>query len=225
MSFGDIIKKSVFNEFTANDISMPRIIGTLLVVMLLAGYIFLIYYLYMQKSFYNRNFNITLAGVAIVTSAIVLALQSNFVISLGMVGALSIVRFRTAIKEPLDLFFLFWSISVGIICGAGLFSLALVISLIISLALFLLQLSPLGRAGMLLVIKLESMKKEEEVTECVEKYYKGMRVRTRNIAFDRSVSMIIELKVKEPGKMLEEITGIDGVKGVSLVSHDGEVNF
>lgn len=72
-----------------------------------------------RKTFYSKNFNTSLAVVAVVTAAIILTVQSNIVISLGMVGALSIVRFRTAIKEPMDLAFMFWSISVGIICGAG----------------------------------------------------------------------------------------------------------
>lgn len=152
MSFSDIIKKSVLNEVSVNDISVQRILIVMTVAILCAAYIFAIYFIYTSKSFYNRNFNITLAGVSIVTTGIVLALQSNFVISLGMVGALSIVRFRTAIKEPLDLLFLFWSISTGIICGAGLFSLAIIIALLISLILFALQMTPLGRASMLLVI-------------------------------------------------------------------------
>ena len=106
------------------DITTGKIAATLIVTALLALYIFAIYRLVTRKVFYSKNFNISLAVMSLITAAIILAMQSNLVISLGMVGALSIVRFRTAIKDPMDLAFLFWSISVGIICGAGLYEVA-----------------------------------------------------------------------------------------------------
>ena len=96
-------------------------------------------------------------------------MQSNFVISLGMVGALSIVRFRTAIKEPMDLLFLFWSIGTGIVCGAGLYELAIVIALVVTFGLLVLQLVPVMASPMLLVIKLNNIDKEETVLSTVKK--------------------------------------------------------
>lgn len=90
--------------------------------------------------------------MSVITAAIVLAMQSNLVISLGMVGALSIVRFRNAIKSSMDLVFLFWSISIGIICGAGLYEIAFVASLILTVLLFLLDLVPTPKAALLLIV-------------------------------------------------------------------------
>lgn len=225
MSFGDIIKKSIVEDFANNDISLQKVLITLLVTVILAAYIFIVYFLFTSKSFYARNYNITLAGVAVVTSGIVIALQSSFVISLGMVGALSIVRFRTAIKDPLDLLFMFWSISIGIVCGAGLFSLAIIISLIVSGSLFLLQTTPLGKAGMLLVVNLENLSYKKEMMNCISNYTRKIKIRTENIRQDKRVSLIIEFKSNDTTELLEKVSELDGVVGISLVSHDNEVNF
>ena len=118
-NFSDIFKKSFLEGFTGGDISTGRIAATLAVTALIALYIFVIYRVVTRKTFYSKTFNISLVALAVVTSAIILAMQSNLVISLGMVGALSIIRFRTAIKDPMDLVFLFWSISVGIRCNGN----------------------------------------------------------------------------------------------------------
>ena len=120
MSFRDVIKKSVLEGFVQSDIGTVAVLVTLGITTLLALYIYYIYRLSSRSAFYSRDFNKTLALMPVVTAAIVLAMQSSIVISLGMVGALSIVRFRNAVKDPMDLLFLFWSISVGIVCGARL---------------------------------------------------------------------------------------------------------
>ena len=121
MSFTDLFKNSVVEGFTNADISLSKILVTLGITVVLALYIFAIYRLATKSVFYSKGFAISMAAISVITAAILIAMQSNLVISLGMVGALSIVRFRTAIKDPMDLLFLFWSIGVGIICGAGLY--------------------------------------------------------------------------------------------------------
>ena len=110
-----MIKSSVMNNFTS-DITVSRIAVVLALSLMLGLYVFIVYRMAVNNEFYSKDFNRTLVLMAVVTAAIVLAVQSNLVISLGMVGALSIVRYRTAIKSSLDLFFLFWAISIGIIC-------------------------------------------------------------------------------------------------------------
>ena len=145
MSFKDMIKNSVLESFSS-DITPQRIIIVLLVALVLGLYVFVIYRMAVNNEFYSKDFNRTLVLMAVVTAGIVLAIQSNLVISLGMVGALSIVRFRTAIKSSIDLFFLFWAISIGIICGAGLYLLALMLSIIVTVGLFVTNImaSPIG---------------------------------------------------------------------------------
>ena len=115
MNFSDIFKRSFLEGYASTDITAINVTIALLITSVLALYIFFAYRLVTRKTFYSKSFNISLAGVSVITAAIILTIQSSIVVSLGMVGALSIVRFRTAIKEPLDLMFLFWSISVGII--------------------------------------------------------------------------------------------------------------
>jgi len=131
MTFKDIFKKSFIEGFSRYDMSPVNILIVMAISTAFAIYIFMAYRLLTRKTFYSKTFNISLAAVTVITSAIILTIQSSVVISLGMVGALSIVRFRTAVKEPMDLAFLFWAISTGIICGAGLYFIAVPLTLIL----------------------------------------------------------------------------------------------
>ena len=108
----------------------------------MAVYIYFVYRFISRTTFYDKSFSVSMAMVSVVVTGIILAMQANLIISLGMVGALSIVRFRTAIKEPMDLLFLFWSISTGIICGAGLYELAALLALVCTMGILILQIIP-----------------------------------------------------------------------------------
>lgn len=221
-TFSDIFKKSFLEGFNSGDITTGRILVTLGVTVVLAAYIFIVYYTATKKTFYNKSFNISMALVAVITSAIILAMQSNLVISLGMVGALSIVRFRTAIKDPMDLMFLFWSISTGIICGANMYTIALLSSLIITIGLFLLELTPVGRAANLLVVSMEKAEKEEEILSAVKGFSRVCQVKSRNLS-DGGMNLIVECKPVNGQELIVKIKEIEGVFGVSLMAHDGEV--
>ena len=151
-TFSDIFKKSFLENWNSQNINLGTVALCLTVTALIALYLFLLYRIVTRKTFYSKSFNISLVGVALITSAIIVTIQSNIVISLGMVGALSIVRFRTAIKNPLDLMFLFWAISVGIICGAGHSLYAVCLSIILTIVVLLLDWIPVVKAPMILVI-------------------------------------------------------------------------
>ena len=142
MTFKDIFKKSFIEGWSGSEIDALSAASVMAITLLLALFIFLIYKITTKKQFYSRGFNISLVGTALITAAIILTVQSNIVISLGMVGALSIVRFRTAIKEPMDLMFLFWSISIGIICGAGLAQIGIILSITMTVVVFALDRIP-----------------------------------------------------------------------------------
>ncbi len=221
-TFSNIFKKSFLEGFSSGDITTTQILVTLLVTCLIAGYIFVVYYVSMKKTFYNRSFNVSLALISVITASIILAMQSNLVISLGMVGALSIVRFRTAIKDPKDLMFLFWSISAGIICGAGMFEIAVFSSLIITIALILLELTPVGKAASILVISAKEAKAEKEILSVVSKYSKVCRVKSRNLT-DRGLNLIVECKPSDAAALTEEAGKVASVFGVSLMAHDGDI--
>ncbi len=206
------------------DITTGKIAATLIVTALLALYIFAIYRLVTRKVFYSKNFNISLAVMSLITAAIILAMQSNLVISLGMVGALSIVRFRTAIKDPMDLAFLFWSISIGIICGAGLYEIALVTSVGVTVFILVLDMLPVGKAPMMLVVNSSEMNGEKAVLDVVGKYARYYKVKSRNLSKGR-LDLVIELKVKEESALVSEVAALDGMLSASMISHDGEVTF
>lgn len=224
MGFKDVFKKSFLEGFTSMDITTGKIAATLIVTALLALYIFAIYRLFTRKVFYSKNFNISLAVMSLITSAIILAMQSNLVISLGMVGALSIVRFRTAIKDPMDLAFLFWSISIGIICGAGLYEIALVTSVGVTVFILVLDMLPVGKAPMMLVVNSSEMNGEKAVLDVVGKYARYYKVKSRNLSKGR-LDLVIELKVKEESALVSEVAALDGMLSASMISHDGEVTF
>ena len=224
MGFKDVFKKSFLEGFTSMDITTGKIAATLIVTALLALYIFAIYRLVTRKVFYSKNFNISLAVMSLITSAIILAMQSNLVISLGMVGALSIVRFRTAIKDPMDLAFLFWSISIGIICGAGLYEIALVTSVGVTVFILVLDMLPVGKAPMMLVVNSSEMNGEKAVLDVVGKYARYYKVKSRNLSKGR-LDLVVELRVKDESALVSEVAALEGMIGESLIAHDGEVTF
>lgn len=221
-TFSDIFKKSFLEGFSAGNITTGKIVVTLLITTLLATYIFVVYYVHSKKTFYNKSFNVALALIAVITAAIILAMQSNIVISLGMVGALSIVRFRTAIKDPMDLMFLFWAISVGIVCGADLYIIAVLASLVITIGLFLLELTPIGVAASLLVVSAKNPDAEKAVLEAVTADYKVCKVKSRSLS-EKGLNLIIECKPKDGAQLIQNVRAIESVYGVSLMAHDGEV--
>lgn len=135
-TFSDMIKNSVLDNFVS-DISISKILITLGVAFLIGFFIYLLYKRVFSGVLYSKSFNVSLMGMTLITATVIIAINSNLVLSLGMVGALSIVRFRTPIKDPTDLIFLFWAAVAGIVTGAGFFTLAIVGSVIIGLILFL----------------------------------------------------------------------------------------
>lgn len=223
-TFGDIFKKSFLDGFSGSDITTARILVTLLVTCAIALYIFVVYYVAAKKNYYSKTFNISLALIAVITASIILAMQSNLVISLGMVGALSIVRFRTAIKDPMDLIFLFWSISTGIICGAEMYKIAIITSLVITAGLFVLELTPAGKASVLLIVNAKSIDAEEGIREVVGKYTKHTKVKSRNVSRD-SLDMIFDIKTTKEAQLLKELMALEGVFGASIMAHDGEITI
>lgn len=224
MSTKDILKKSFLESITSADVTPQEIFLILLITTVLALYIFFIYRVLTRKTFYSKTFNISLAALALITAGIILTIQSSIVVSLGMVGALSIVRFRTAIKDPMDLVFLFWSISVGIICGARLYVIAVILSVFVTIVIFALDKIPVAKAPKILVVNAQSLEAEDDILDIVEGYSTYYRVKSRNLSADQ-LDMVVELRVKDEKALIGEIHDLKDVHAVSLLAHDGEVTF
>ena len=224
MTFQDIFKKTFLEGWQSTEIGVSAMISTMLVVSLLSLYIFFIYRVVTRKTFYSKNFNISLACVAVTTAAIIITIQSSIVVSLGMVGALSIVRFRTAIKDPMDLAFLFWSITTGIICGAGLAEFAVILALVMTVGILVLNHLPVAKAPMILVISASDLEMEKKILAVAENYCRGIQVKARNMT-STTLDLTIEVRTAEGSDLLLDIMALEGILSASLLSHDGEVTF
>ena len=224
MSVKDMIKKSVLKSGVFDQYNISSILVVLVAALALGILIFLVYRRFYTGVIYSRTFAVTLVGMTVLTCMVTLAISTNVVISLGMVGALSIVRFRTAIKDPMDLVFLFWSISIGIICGAGLAGIALVASAITTIMLIVLEMLPIAKSSMLLVLNAKDTALENKVEEVLKSTKTSYKVKSRTFEPDR-LDMIIEVRTSEEAKLVSEISKIEGITRCSLVAHDGEVTL
>lgn len=224
MSFSDIFKRSFLDGFANTEITLNHIIIVLVTTCILALYIFVVYRLLVKNTFYSKSFNISIAAIAIITASIILTVQSSIVISLGMVGALSIVRFRTAIKDPMDLVFLFWAISIGIICGAGMVEIAICTSLVLTAGIFILNQFPVARAPKILIVNTGNRLLERQILEIVQKYSRIYKVKSRTVMPDK-LDMVIEVRVKDESLLVEELAAVEQIGIISLLDHDGEVTF
>ena len=223
MSIKDVIKNSVYEALGGGTTMTVQTVILILVSACLAGvYIFLVYKLSAKTAFYSKDMNITIAGMPIVVAAIMIAMQSNLLVSLGMVGALSIVRFRSAIKNPLDLLYLFWAVSAGIITGVGLYALALVFSLFMTILLLSMDKIPNTKAPELLVLRGIQEEIDYDVlydainSHC--RYYKEKARSTRN----QETELIIEVRAKEKELLLKKLNHMSFLTQVNCISHDGE---
>ncbi len=224
MGFSDIFKESVLAKFQTGDLTTASIAITFGMSLLIGLFIYFVYRMNTKSGFYNRGFNKSLAALPTITAAIMLAMGSNLTITLGMVGALSIVRFRNAVKDPMDLTYLFWSISAGIVVGSGLFALALILSLVIACLMFLLDLLPTLRTPSILIISAENVSIEPELMACIKAHAKFSKVRSRSIT-GKGAEWIFEMHAKNEQELITKATEITGVKAVHLMTHDGDVRF
>lgn len=224
MSITDVLKKSLLEGYASSSISVKSVVVCMVITALIAVYIFVVYRYMNRNAFYNKNFNISLPALAIITAAIILTIQSSIVISLGMVGALSIVRFRTAIKDPMDLVFLFWAISAGIICGAGYAVIAVIASVVLTVGIVLLSGLAVMKESVILLVNADEINAEKDIIQVVEEYCSLYKVKARNLSKDH-LDMAIEVKVKEESKLIVDLMGLKDVTSASLLSHEGEVTF
>ncbi len=223
MTFKDILKSSFLQEFSASK--GPLEVAFYLCLAAAFGfYIFLIYRATTRNSFYNKNFNLSLWVLTVIIAAIIITISSNIVLSLGMVGALSIVRYRTAIKDPMDLAFLFWAIAEGIICGAGMGLLAAMLAIIISIGMFVLSYLPHVKPAKVMTICANSRHCEKEILESLKTYCKRFTVKSK-IVSSGNLNLVIEFISSQEDSCIDALVQIDGVLSVSSLTHDGEVTF
>jgi uncharacterized membrane protein YhiD involved in acid resistance len=221
MNFISTIEKAFFEGYATADLDITTMFLCVGFTAVISLYICAIYKMVNKNSFFDRSFWLSIFALAVITSMIILTIQSNIVVSLGMVGALSIVRFRTAIKNPMDLVFLFWSISIGIICGAGFAMIAVIGSLVLTIGILLFYVMPSERESMILVVN-STVYNEKAVLDIVSRNCRRWKVRARNVSTG-NVNLAIEVRTDTARNLIEEVSGLEDITGVSLVEHDGDV--
>ena len=220
MSFNDVFKSSFLeniSEFSAVD----TVIG-LVFALLICLYIFIIYKKTLTGVMYSSGFALTLVGLSLVTTLVIMAVTSNVVLSLGMVGALSIVRFRTAIKEPVEIVFLFWSLAAGIVIGAGMIPLAVIGSAIIGIILLLFANRKNHSTPYILVLNCVNEKAETEVQNILGKDTEHYIVKSKTIN-PSGIELTMELRTKNATTdFVNRIAELTGVENATIVSYNGE---
>ena len=221
MTFSDIFKSNFLENVTS--VSPFDMVLAMALAFCMGLFIFFVYKKTYSGVMYSSSFGVTLVALTMITTLVILAVTSNVVLSLGMVGALSIVRFRTAVKDPMDLVFLFWSISVGIICGAGLVEVAIILSLAATAVIMVLDRIPVIKSPMILVVN-SSENADTAIADAVKSNTNAFIEKSRVLA-NGSLELVYELRTKDSAALSKSISAIEGVSSVSVLSHDGEISF
>ncbi|HJD31815.1 MAG TPA: DUF4956 domain-containing protein [Candidatus Eisenbergiella stercorigallinarum] len=224
MRLQDYFKNSVWESFTSSQgLTMDtatQILVSMLIALLMGLFIYKIYQIYFGGVVFSRSFATTLVGMSVLTCMLTLAISTNIVISLGMVGALSIVRYRTAIKDPMDLLYLFWSISVGITAGAGMYVLVITASIIMVILIHVLY--HRQKRGMIYIMVVHY---EGELTgDAVLRAMKKLRYQLKSKTFRGDLTeMTLEVYCRSDNTVfLENIKSLEKVKDVTLIQYNGE---
>lgn len=220
MSFSDIFKSSFLDNVTS--ISILDMVLAMVLAFGVGMFIFFIYKKTYAGVMYSSSFGVTLVALTLITTLVILAVTSNVVLSLGMVGALSIVRFRTAIKEPMDIAFLFWSIAVGIVLAAGLIPLAVFGSVIIGIILLVFANHKDSSNPYIVVLSCEGHESEKSASEFLARNTKKCVVKSKT-ARKGSVELNLEVRLKDDNTdFINALANMPGVQNAVLVSYNGD---
>lgn len=213
------IIENIVSVYKYSGIETSVIYSVLLMVLILSIYEFIVYRLVSHRAFYNRSFNICIAVLPLFISTIILSLQSNIVITLGTIGALAILRFRTAVKDPVDMLYLLWSVHTGITCGCQLYRVSILTSLAVTILLICMEHISFGKRPVVLVLHC-APEAESSVLEKIGDHAKRFRVKSRNFT-ERGLDMVLELSVKDLGKLSEDIRET-AVERFSVIEYDSD---
>lgn len=218
IKFSDVFKKSFLND-ASMDLNFYNVIMALLAAYICGMIIYFVYKKFYKGVLYSHNFNILLVLVSMITAFIVLTISSNIVLSLGMVGALSIVRFRTAVKDPMDVGFLFFAISIGITCGASLYLMSFVCTIVISLVyIFLVKVKTQTHVYLLIV------KYNEKAGEEVYKILSDIKYALKNkTIYKDNIELTVEMKLKTDNTdFVSALSKLEGVHSAALINYTGD---
>ena len=220
MSFNDVFKSSFLENVT--EFSTVDVLIGMAFALVIGLFIFFIYKKTFSGIMYSNGFGLTLIGLSLVTTLVIMAVTSNVVLSLGMVGALSIVRFRTAIKEPMEIVFLFWSLAVGIVIGAGMIPLAVIGSLIIGIILVIFANRKIRNTPYILIVNCNDENAEKSTLELIGKSVGKYMVKSKSVNAS-GIELTTEVRIKNNSTdFVNRVNELTGVSAATLVSYNGE---
>ena len=219
-TFDDIFKSS-FLEKSSSFSLIDSLIG-MATAFLIGLFIYWVYKTTFNGVIYSHSFNISLMIMTLTTALVIMGISQNVLLSLGMVGALSIVRFRTPIKDPMDLIFLFWSVAAGILCGAGFIPLVAVGSVVIGLVIILFQNKIVVENPYLLVVKFDDESANTEIEHILTNSTKKYMLKSKTIVQDYEIEVTYEVRMKEnDSQLVSNISKVNGVSSSVMLSYDG----
>lgn len=220
MTFSDIFKSSFLEQ--ATEFSILDVGIAMLLSFALGLFIFLVYKKTFAGVMYSASFGISILAMTLITTLIILTVTSNIILSLGMVGALSIVRFRTAVKEPLDIAFLYWAIAIGIVVGAGLIPLGIIGSIFIGIILLVFVNKKSSDTPYIVVLNLTSDKAESDCMATIKAKTKKSLIKAKTVSRN-GIELTVEVRLIDMStEFLGEMLKINGVNNACLVSYNGE---
>ena len=214
------ILENLMSTYSSEGITTTTIITMLVMVLFLAGYEFLVYRFVSHRSFYNKSFNIAVSVLPFFISAIILCLQSNVVITLGTIGALAIIRFRTAVKDPVDMLYLLWSVFIGIICGCQLYEVGILTSIVVTLVLLLFENIAFGRKPYVLIIHSDK-DVEDDLTKLFTSKKISNRFKSRNFT-SKGFDYAIEFTYKDVKELNQELSKNERISKYSIIEYDAD---
>ncbi len=211
--------ENILNTYSNAAVDTSKIVSVLVMVLVLAAFEFAVYRLVSHRAFYNKSFNICIVIIPFFVATIILCLQSNLVITLGTIGALAILRFRTAVKDPVDMLYLLWSVHIGIVCGCQLYEVALLTSLVVTIVLILMNYMSVGRKPFVLVFQCADGS-EQEIIKSIGSITSRYKVKSRNYT-SAGVNCVIELSIKNTSALTDELKK-HNIEKFSIVEYDSE---
>lgn len=222
-NFSDIFKNN-FLENAVTNFSLVDVVVTLLISFIISMFIYTIYKKTFNGVMYSKNFNVALVGMSMITTLIIMGVTSNIVLSLGMVGALSIVRFRTAIKDPIDIVYIFWAIATGIVTGAGQYLLAIIGSLVVGIMLIVFTRKTCREIPYLVVVNCNHASAEKTLMCALAEHVQRMNIKSKAVRGGQGIELTVEVRLKnENTDFVNELSALDGVNDIVLVSYNGEL--
>ena len=216
--------KSALSGAWGNNVGPAEVVLSLCFSVLIAVYIFCVYSLIVKKSFYSKEYGITLVGVCMITTVLVITIQFSLLVSLSVGGALSIIRFRTAIKSSLDMMFLFWSIAAGIMCGTGVALYAFILSTVLTVVVFVFVKLPIIKTPMILIVNANSLNNEEELLKTIKNNSKYFEMKAKNVTRN-SYDYTFEFMSEKSDELVRLLSAKSYIDSVSVLTHNGDIHF